>query len=112
MVNAIFVFYEQWCDPKFSCFGTFKILTLAVFVCSAITVVSMFFSHYIYCFRQDTEIKSKSYIILIGSCLFISAATSKAISVAETIGITASILGWAIISFLLGILAFKLGQKI
>ncbi|MGF2685168.1 hypothetical protein ACQUWM_01580 [Marinobacter sp. DUT-3] len=109
--NAGHLHFAQSCDPKFGCLGVFELLTLVTAICAMITSFSLSVARYVFVGHPKARLTHQEIILVMACCAALSIASGSAIRLAEAIGISLLVAGWALFSFLVGAAIFKLSDK-
>lgn len=109
--NAGYLHFAQSCDPKFGCLGVFELLTLIAAICATITAFSLSVARYIFVGSPKARLTRQEIILVMACCAALSIASGSAIRLAEAMGTSVLVAGWALFSFLVGGAIFKLSDK-
>lgn len=106
-------YFAHTCDPKFGCLGSFKLVTLIVIICAAISSFFISTAYFIFIERLKLKRSFREVLLILACCLAISIASGNALYLAESVGsLGIFIFIWATLSFLIGVAVFKLSRKI
>jgi uncharacterized membrane protein len=109
--NAGQFYLAESCDPKFGCLGVFKLLTLVVSVCAIISALAIAVAHYVFVGRFERALRPREKSWLLAGCFLISVASGSAIPLAEAMEASTLVIGWALVSFLVGAVIFTFRKK-
>jgi len=95
----------QLCDPKSGCHGSFYFLGMIVFMCSAITTISVTVAQHVSVVYWGKARSKRKTMLLLGCCAALGIASNNFSSFVDIVGeLPPAIIIWAGVSFLFGVI--------
>ncbi len=103
--HGVLFFLGEACDPKFGCFGVFKLQTMIAAIYASISAISLWGVYYLFVVRKDRHTIAKRRKLLIFSGPILGMLSTQGMMLAEYAGITLAVGLWCSISCVVGWLA-------
>ena len=91
LINAVYIFFTNSCDPKFGCLGTFQLLTFIVSCCAFVTSMAALITHFLLISKPNVKLSKtnnnfvKAFAILLGLSTYYAVALMENIEIAGTV---------------------------